>query len=318
MPARPAGRRKATRVTLVAVRAHRVGRGIACRTSDWLEMPHEQDAWPPWGMRRVVRGAGRRPTGRAWLAVVVAGVAVAGRAPTLWRSRIRPSEREWTRLGPAVGRGLSSACRPARLASHLVHAAASELTAHDRGDGACPQYRDRRGRARPHLKCLGSEGGYGAPTPQLWGASSRSNPNLRPDTSMGTECGQVDAVQEGAEQPAVPRRGVLVLVVAVDCLHPRSPGYVVSVSYRNGTPRASNHSPQRPSRGGGLRGRSSAARRHSLFVDGAPAHETLEPAGLSRRVAELGAGHTGTCPGAQAIPVPSGRSLRLRVKSCGA
>jgi hypothetical protein len=55
--------------------------------------------------------------------------------------------------------------------------------------------------------------------------------NVRPDTSRGAECVRVDAVQEERDNPRFP--GVVLVLVshALDCVHPRSPGYVVSVSY---------------------------------------------------------------------------------------
>ena len=55
--------------------------------------------------------------------------------------------------------------------------------------------------------------------------------NVRLDTTMGAGCVRVDAVQEERDNPRFPGAVMVLVAHTVDCLHPRSPGYVVSVSY---------------------------------------------------------------------------------------
>lgn len=55
--------------------------------------------------------------------------------------------------------------------------------------------------------------------------------SVRQDTAIGPECVRVDSVQEERNNPRFPGAVMVLVSHAVDCLHPRSPGYVVSVSY---------------------------------------------------------------------------------------
>ena len=53
---------------------------------------------------------------------------------------------------------------------------------------------------------------------------------VRPDTTTGAECVRVDAVQEERDNPRAPGVVLVLVTHSLDCLHPRSPGDVVSVS----------------------------------------------------------------------------------------
>lgn len=146
-----------------------------------------------------------------------------------------PASGNGRRLGPAVGRS-ALACRPARLASHLVHAAASGLTAHDRGEPLVDKI-EIGGAVLGPIRNAQDLKEVTERRLQSGGRFVTIESNVRPDTSMGTECVQVDAVQEERNNPRFPDAVLVLVSHAVDCLHPRSPGYVVSVSYSERYPK---------------------------------------------------------------------------------
>jgi hypothetical protein len=61
--------------------------------------------------------------------------------------------------------------------------------------------------------------------------------SARVDTSRGADCVRIDAVQEVRDNPRFP--GVVLVLVSrvLDCLHPQSPGYMVSVGYSERYPK---------------------------------------------------------------------------------
>jgi hypothetical protein len=61
--------------------------------------------------------------------------------------------------------------------------------------------------------------------------------SVRVDLSLGAQCVRVDSAQEERDNPRVPGVVLILLIHTVDCLHPQTPGYVVSISYSERYPK---------------------------------------------------------------------------------
>jgi hypothetical protein len=180
-------------------------------------------------------GAGQRPKVRAWLAVLVAGMAIAGCAPKFVAvnptqrveldgvSVLPPVGQTWY-VGPHDGRHVIFGRRPPQP-PHTV-AAGALVDKIEIGGAVLGPVRNAQDLKEVTERRLQSGGRF-----------TTIEASVRPDTSNGAECVRVDAVQEERDNPRLP--GVVLVLVshALDCLHPQSPGYVVSVSYSERYPK---------------------------------------------------------------------------------
>lgn len=181
-------------------------------------------------------GAGRRPTGRAWLAAVVAGVAVAGCAPTLVavKDPTQRAEMDGVSVLPSAGQPWHVGPRDSR---HILFMRRPPDSPHTIGAMALVDKIEIGGAVLGPIRNAQDLKEVTERRLQSGGRFVTIESNVRPDTSMGTECVQVDAVQEERNNPRFPDAVLVLVSHAVDCLHPRSPGYVVSVSYSERYPK---------------------------------------------------------------------------------
>jgi hypothetical protein len=180
-------------------------------------------------------GAGQRPKVRAWLAVLVVGMAIAGCAPTLVAvnptqrveldgvSVLPPVGQTWY-VGPHDGRHITFGRRPPESPHTIVAAALVEKI--EIGGAVHGPVRNAQDLKEVEERRLQSGGRF-----------TTIEASVRPDTSNGAECVRVDAVQE--ERDNTRAAGVVLVLVThvLDCLHPQSPGYVVSVGYSERYPK---------------------------------------------------------------------------------
>jgi hypothetical protein len=61
--------------------------------------------------------------------------------------------------------------------------------------------------------------------------------SIRVDLSLGAQCVRADSAQEERDNPRVPGVVLILLIHTLDCLHPQTPGYVVSISYSERYPK---------------------------------------------------------------------------------
>jgi hypothetical protein len=185
-----------------------------------------------WGGRRTRRH--RRLRAHVWMVALFAGVAV-GCVPTLVAvnptqrveldgvSVLPPAGQTWY-FGPHDGRHIIFGRMPPQ-SPHTIGAMAL-VDKIEIGGAVLGPVRNAQDLKEVTERRLQSGGRF-----------TTIEASVRPDTSNGAECVRVDAVQEERDNPRA-AGVVLVLVTHVlDCLHPQSPGYVVSVGYSERYPK---------------------------------------------------------------------------------
>ena len=172
----------------------------------------------------------------AWLAALMVGVAVAGCAPALVAVK-DPAQRvelNGVSVLPPAGQAWHVGPRSTR---HVVFLRKPPESPHTIGAVALVDQIVIGGLVRAPIRNAQDLKELTERRFQSSGRFTMIESSIRIDTGMGAECVRSDTVQEERDNPRSPGVVLVMVIHTLDCLHPQTPGHVVSVGYSERYPK---------------------------------------------------------------------------------